>query len=136
MDCARNSYHDEFINFLPHFYSRAPSQFSHGPNYRSYGFGSRESGLGPGRFGVDPLCYRGVRPLCRHSFPTRCVYSHFEPRHFDGPCFPRCGSCPIRSNGEVQRIVKKSLGCMDKCWIPKIFLTNPNTEPSTFSHSI
>jgi hypothetical protein len=25
---------------------------------------------------------------------------------------------------------------MVKCWIPKIFLTNPNTEPSTFSHSM
>jgi hypothetical protein len=39
-DYARNSYHDEFIDFLPHFSSRAPSHFSHGPNYRSYGFGS------------------------------------------------------------------------------------------------
>jgi hypothetical protein len=39
MDYARNSYHDEFIDFLPHFSSHAPSHFSHGPNHRSYGFG-------------------------------------------------------------------------------------------------
>jgi hypothetical protein len=40
VDYARNSYHDGFIDFLPHFSSRAPSHFSHGPNHRSYGFGS------------------------------------------------------------------------------------------------
>jgi hypothetical protein len=39
-DYTRNSYRDEFTNFLPHSYSRAPSRFFHGPNYRSYGFGS------------------------------------------------------------------------------------------------
>jgi hypothetical protein len=37
---AKNSYHDEFIDFPPHFSSRALSHFSHGPNHRSYGFGS------------------------------------------------------------------------------------------------
>jgi hypothetical protein len=26
---ARNSYHDEFIDFLPHFSSHVPSHFSH-----------------------------------------------------------------------------------------------------------
>jgi hypothetical protein len=40
VDYARNSYHHEFIDFPPHFSSRAPSHFSHGPNHRSYGFGS------------------------------------------------------------------------------------------------
>jgi hypothetical protein len=48
LDYARNSYHDEFINFLPrsyphvlsHSYSCALSHFSHGPNHRSYDFGS------------------------------------------------------------------------------------------------
>jgi hypothetical protein len=40
VDYARNSYHDEFIDFLPHFSSLAPSHFSHGPNRHSYGFGS------------------------------------------------------------------------------------------------
>jgi hypothetical protein len=45
---ARNSYRDEFLDFLPYSYShasshtssRALSQFTHGPNHRSYGFGS------------------------------------------------------------------------------------------------
>jgi hypothetical protein len=45
---ARNTYRDEFFDFLPHSYSRALphtsshvlSHFSHGPNHRSYGFGS------------------------------------------------------------------------------------------------
>jgi hypothetical protein len=56
LDYARNSYRDEFIDFLPcsyshvlphsyshalpHTSSRALSHFSHGPNHRSYGFGS------------------------------------------------------------------------------------------------
>jgi hypothetical protein len=47
-DYARNSYRDEFSDFLPRFYShalprassRTLSHFSHGPNHRSYGFGS------------------------------------------------------------------------------------------------
>jgi hypothetical protein len=47
-DYARNSYRDEFIDFLPRSYSRALphtssralSRFSHGPNHHSYGFGS------------------------------------------------------------------------------------------------
>jgi hypothetical protein len=25
---------------------------------------------------------------------------------------------------------------MVKCWIPKIYLTNPSTEPSTFSRHV
>jgi hypothetical protein len=29
-------------------------------------------------------------------------------------------------------IVKTSSGHMVKCWIPKIFFTNPSTEPSKF----
>jgi hypothetical protein len=45
---ARNSYRDEFFDFLSYSYSRASprtpsralSRFSHGPNHRSYGFGS------------------------------------------------------------------------------------------------
>jgi hypothetical protein len=110
--------------------------FSHGPNHRSYGFGSRESGLVPGRFDVDPLFHRSVRPPRRHGFPARGVYFHFEPSHFDGPRFLHCGSRPTPSNDEVQRIVKISFGRMVKCWIPKIFLTKPSTEPSIFSRSM
>jgi hypothetical protein len=86
-------------------------------------------------FGVDPHSHRGVHPLCRHGFPTRGVYSHFEPSRFDDPHFPHRGSCPTYTNGEVQSIVKTSLGRMVKCWIIKIFLTNSNTKPSSFSHS-
>jgi hypothetical protein len=37
---ARNSYCDEFIDFLPHSYSRDPSHFFHGSNHHSYGFSS------------------------------------------------------------------------------------------------
>jgi hypothetical protein len=37
---SKNSYRNEFIDFLPHISSRAPSHFSHGPNHHSYGFGS------------------------------------------------------------------------------------------------
>jgi hypothetical protein len=40
VDYARNSYYDEFVDFLPHFFSRASSYFSRGLNHRSYGFGS------------------------------------------------------------------------------------------------
>jgi hypothetical protein len=44
---AKNSYHEEFLEFLPHSYSRALPhtsscalpQFSHGPNHHSYDFG-------------------------------------------------------------------------------------------------
>jgi hypothetical protein len=90
----------------------------------------------PGHFDVDPRSHCGVCPLRRYGFPARGVYSHFELSRFDGPCFPQCGSCPTRSNGESQRIVKTFSGRMVKCWIPKIFLTNPSTEPSTFSHSM
>jgi hypothetical protein len=55
VEYARNSYHDEFIDFSPHSYSHFPScfysrasprtssrafpQFAHGPNHLSYGFG-------------------------------------------------------------------------------------------------
>jgi hypothetical protein len=74
-----------------------------------------ESGIVPRRFYVNPRFHRGVRPMRRHGFSARGVYSHFEPSCFDGPCFPRCGSCPTRSNGEIQRIVKTSSGRMVKC---------------------
>jgi hypothetical protein len=88
----------------------------------------------PGRFDVDPCSHRGVHPPRRHGFPARGVYYHFEPSRFDGPCFPHRGSHPTRSNGEVPRVVKTSSGRMVQCWIPNIFLTNPSTELSTFSH--
>jgi hypothetical protein len=89
----------------------------------------------PRCLGVDPRSHHGVHPPRRHGFSTRGVYSHLESSHFDGPCFPCHGSHLTGSNGEVQRTVNTFLGHMVKCWIPKIFLTNPSTEPLTFSHS-
>jgi hypothetical protein len=138
---ARNSYHDEFFEFPPHSYSRASprtsyralTQFSHGPNHCSYGFGSRENCFTPRRFGYGSRHHRGDRFPCRSGFSTRACHTHLEPRHLDVPRFSRCGSHPTRPNAEVQRTVKTSSGCMVKCRISKIYLTNPSTEPSTFS---
>jgi hypothetical protein len=70
----------------------------------------------------------------RSGFRTGGSYTHFEPRHLDGPHFPRHGLDPTGSNGEVLKTVKTSSICMVKCWIPKIYLTNPSTEPLTSSH--
>jgi hypothetical protein len=53
----------------------------------------------------------------------------------DSPHFFHRGSHPTRLSGEVQRTVKTSSGRMVKCCIPKIYLTNPSTEPSTFFSS-
>jgi hypothetical protein len=147
VEYARNSYHDEFFDFLPQSYSRAPSRsyshvsphtfsramsrFSYVPNYHSYGFGSRENRFESRRFGYDPHPCRGNRFSHRPSFPARGSFTYFEPRHLHGPHFPRRGSRPIQPSGEVQRIMKTSSACMVKCWILKIYLTNPSTEPST-----
>jgi hypothetical protein len=38
LDYARNSYHDEFIDFLPRISSCASPHLFHGPNHLSYGF--------------------------------------------------------------------------------------------------
>jgi hypothetical protein len=66
-------------------------------------------------------------------FSIGASHTHFEPNHLDAPRFPHRGSCPTRSNGEVLKTVKTSFDHMVKCWISKIYLTNPSTEPSTFS---
>jgi hypothetical protein len=148
-DYARNSYRDEFIDFpsrsyslvpphsyfydSPHTSSRILSQFSHGSNHRSYSFGSCENRYVPRCFGYGPCRHRGDRTPRRPSLPTGGFHTRFEPRHLDNPCFPRHGSHPTRSNGDVQKIVKTSSDRMVKCWIPKIYLTNPSTEPLTFS---
>jgi hypothetical protein len=50
--------------------------------------------------------------------------------------FPVMVLVPLVSNGDVQKIVKTSSGLIVKCWIPKIHLTNPSTEPLTFSRSL
>jgi hypothetical protein len=158
VEYARDSYRDEFIDFLSHSYSHVPPrfyyrasprtfsralprtsasaspQFAHGPNHRSYDFGPRENHFEPRRFGYSPCPCRGDRFPCRSSFPSRWSFPHFEPRHLDGPRFSHRGSRPTRPSGEVQRIVKTSSGCKVKCWVPKIYLINPSIEPSTFSH--
>jgi hypothetical protein len=118
---------------LPHTFSRVFHQFSYGLNNCSYGFGSRENRFEPRHFGYGPRPRCGDRFLHRSGFLAGGSYPHLEPRHLDGPCFLRRGSCPTRPSGEVQRSVKTSSGRMVKCWISKIYLTNPSTEPSTFS---
>jgi hypothetical protein len=81
------------------------------------------------------LCpHRDDHTPCRHGFHAGGSYTRFEPRHLDDPRFPRRGSRPTGSKGEVQKTVKTSSCHMVKCWIPKIYLTNPSTEPSTSSH--
>jgi hypothetical protein len=138
---ARNLYRDEFFDFPSRSYSRASPrtssrafpQFSYGHNHRSFGFGSRENYFEPRCFGYGSCPHRGDRTLHRPSFPTGGFHTHFELRHLDGPRFPRRGSHPTRSNCDVQKIVKTSSGRMVKRRIPKIYLTNPSTESSTFS---
>jgi hypothetical protein len=133
LDYARNSYRIEVIDFSPCTSSHASFHFFHEPNHRSYDFGSRENNFVPIRFGYDPRSHRGDRFPFRHGFPAGGSYTHFEPRHSDDPHFLRRGSCSTGSNGEVQKTVKTSSGRMVKCWIPKIYLTNPSIESSTSS---
>jgi hypothetical protein len=135
---ARDSYRDEFINFLPRSYSHVPPrsyscvssrtfsralhhtsscalpQFAHGPNHCSYGFSPRENRFEPRRFGYDPHPHRGDHFSQRPAFPTGGSFPHFESRHLDGPRFPRRGSRPTRPSGEVQRTVKTSSGRLVK----------------------
>jgi hypothetical protein len=68
----------------------------------------------PRRFGYDPSPHHGDRFLHRPNFSVGGSYTHFEPRHLDGPHFPRRGSCPTRPSDEVQRIMKTSSGCVVK----------------------
>jgi hypothetical protein len=156
----RNSYRDEFFDVLPQSYSHilsrsysraspctfshallrtsscASPQFAHGPNHHSYGFGPQENRFVPRRFGYGPRPHRGDRFPRRSGFPAGEAHTHFELRHLDDPHFPRRGSHPARPNCELERIAKTSSGRMVKCWIPKIYLTNPSMEPSTPSHPI
>jgi hypothetical protein len=90
----------------------------------------------PRCFAYGPRPHHGDHPPRRHNFPARGAHSYFGLSRFNSPHLPHHGSCPTRSIGEVQRIMKTSSGRMVKYWIPKIFLTNPSTELSTFSHSM
>jgi hypothetical protein len=158
VEYARDSYRDKFNDFLPCSYSHVPPrfyscasprtfsrallrisssalpQFAHRPNHHSYGFGPRENRFEPRRFGYNPRPHRGDRFPHRPGFPAGGSYPHFELRHLDGPHFSHCGSHLTRPSDEVQRTVKTSSDRTVKCWISKIYLTNPSTEPSTFSH--
>jgi hypothetical protein len=96
--------------------------------------GSRENSFVPRRFGHNPFSHHGDRAPHRHSFLAGWSYTCFESRHLDGPCFLGRGSRPTGSNHEVQKTVKTFSANMVKCWIPKFYLTNPSTEPLTFSH--
>jgi hypothetical protein len=69
-------------------------------------------------------------------FPARGSHTHSKLRHLNDPRFPRRGSRPTWSSDVVQRVVKTSSDRMVKCWIPKIYLTNPSTESSTFSRPL
>jgi hypothetical protein len=134
------THRDEFSDFsprvLPYTSSHALSHFSHGPNHHLYDFDSRENNFVPRRFSYNPRPHRGDRFPHRPSFPIVGFYTHSELRHLDGPCFPHHGSRPTQLNGEVERTVKTSSGRMVKCWIPKIYLINSSTEPSTSSCSM
>jgi hypothetical protein len=90
----------------------------------------------PRRFGYSSRPHCGDRFPHRPGFPAGGCYTHFELRHLDGPRFPHRGSCPTRSNGEMLKIVKTSSGRMVKWYIPKIYLTNPSTDPSISSRPI
>jgi hypothetical protein len=87
----------------------------------------------PRRFGYGQHSHHDDRSPHRHGFLARGSYTHFEPRHLHGPHFPHRGSCPTRSNGEVQMTVKTYSSRMVKCWISKFYLTNPSTKPPTSS---
>jgi hypothetical protein len=69
----------------------------------------------PRCFNYGPHPHHGDRFPRRPHFAARGSYTHFEPRHLDDPHFLRHGTRPTGSNGEVQRTVKTSSGCMVKC---------------------
>jgi hypothetical protein len=87
----------------------------------------------PRHFGYGPHPHHGDHFPRRPDFSTGASHTHFEPRHLDSPRFPHHGSRPTGPSGEVLKTVKASSGRMIKCWIPTIYLTNPNNEPITLS---
>jgi hypothetical protein len=96
---ARNSYRDEFSNFLPRALpltsSRVLPQFTHGPNHHSYGFGSRENRFEPRHFGYGPRPHRSDRFPRSLIFSTGGSHTYFEPRHLDDPHFPVMVHVPL-----------------------------------------
>jgi hypothetical protein len=88
----------------------------------------------PRHFGYGSRTHQGGHFPLRPDFSARGSHTHLGPRHLNDPQFPHHGSRPTGSNGKVQRTVMTSSDRMVKCWIPKIYLTNPSTESSIFSH--
>jgi hypothetical protein len=154
VEYARDSYPDEFIDFLPRSYShvlprpysrtlpwtfsRALPQFAHGPNHRSYGFGPRENRFEPRRFGYGPRPHRGDRFPRSPGFPIGGFFPHFEPRLLDGPRFPRHGKDRIRrpEGGEWEpiKIPRRNLAYIPKSTRRPSLLTLP--RPHSYSEAI
>jgi hypothetical protein len=88
----------------------------------------------PRHFGYGSRPHHSDRFPRRPNFSTGGSHTHFDPRHLDDPHFPHRGSRSTRPSGEVLKTVKTFLDHMVKCWISKIYLTNPSTEASTSSH--
>jgi hypothetical protein len=118
--------------FVPRFNYHKDEE-AHKPTKTHYDYGSRENSFVPRRFGYGPRPHRGNRFSCRPGFPAGESYTHFEPRHLNGPRSPRRGSRPNGSKSDVQNTVKTSSSHTVTYWIPKIYLTKPSTEPSTSS---
>jgi hypothetical protein len=90
----------------------------------------------PRRLGYGPRPHRGDHLSRRPNFPAGWSYTHFEARHLDGPRFLCHSSHPTGSKTMVRKTVKTSSGDMLRCWIPKIYLTNPSSGPSTSSRPV
>jgi hypothetical protein len=131
VEYARNSYRDEFIDFPHRSYSHVPPRFTLALRLTLLHviflsslmdlviahmiLVHERTALSLDAFGYGTRPHRGDRFPCRSGFSTGGFYTHFEPRHLDGPRFSRRGSCPTRLSGEVQRTIKTSSGLMVKC---------------------
>lgn len=94
---------------FPRFHSRVPSAF------QSFPKGVARRGFYHNSYGFGPRV-RG-----------------YESQGFDGPRFPYRGTRPQRVGVELPTV--STSGRMTQYWIPRRFLTNPSTEPSTFYSS-
>jgi hypothetical protein len=84
--------------------SRDVSRFFHVPNHRSYGLGSRENNFVLRHFGYSPHPHCGDRFPRRHDFPAGGSYTHFEPRHLDGPYFSVVVHVPLVQMVKCKRL--------------------------------
>jgi hypothetical protein len=115
VDYARDSYRNEFIDFLPRSYSHDPPHFYSRASPRTFSRAlPRTSSSASPQFAYNPRPHHGDHFPCRPGFPTGGSFPHFKLRHLDGPRFPHRGSRLTRPSGEVQRMVKTSSGRMIK----------------------